>query len=708
MSIPELASTEWAARLSARFFRREYGGVYVLFYVDRPSLAELADAGEEEAVGSLVASLVPQLRRREPKRLFEPLLKQTVRWKVAGGAGPPPCLPALGLAVLAATEMRREGGRSSTNYHAWFLELMQLSLPDLEGDSLWHAYADAYPQLWENLRWWLDECHGGELGLSTISEDPRNTKLGFADSQTIFMSSDREKLSQFFEWIRLRPGAEMPSEELLQYFRIWAARRGDLSPGAELMVLEEGPAQLQLGQLIAEAASRWEGGVRDDQGRLEGRISLTLTRPPGVSLGLAAPCPPGFPRVLEPEGLDRPLRLEAEGFELPLADDEQRWYGSLDLPVTDRALGDGLRLESGGYALRLPPYWFHVFHMSPELGCWASVEQLRPSQPAWILVLGSRLDDVRQLLGRRARQDWRVVEREGIAPKGWALIRDVIIDPGETAEDEELRRLVPRASNRLVLGGGLPLPRGSQVYLSGGDPDVMLPPLSEDAPQLPIELDGAEISAEPGANLVSLVDLAPSEGSHVVRIGLIRRRYSTIRTLGSVLPRPETPVGHELRGSGGHLSPTSLDASSDPALPDDGARVLGSLVELGSSLAVESPRSPLVLPRGAQRRVLIAGRPGPIEEVGVPAEPLWMRIAGLQCQSFEHSPSIDAEWLVTEWRSTGPRVRRVEPTGTGGGNGARDGQRAWAEVVLACGLDCADPDDQEAWATLRALAAEIG
>lgn len=707
MSVPEVTSADWAERLAARFFRSEYAGTYVLFYVDRPQLAELADAAEDDAVRSLVASLVPHLRRREPRKLFAPLLSETVRWKLDGGEGAPPCLPALGLAVLAATEMRRDTDRSSTNYHAWFRELMQLCLPDLEADPLWHAYADAYPPMWENLRWWLDDLHSGTLGLSTIAEDSHNTKLGFADSQTIFMSSDREKLSQFFEWVGLAPGAGMPSEELLQYFRIWAARRDDLSPGAEVMVLEEGPEQLQLATLISEAASRWKGDLRDDQGRLEGHLSLTLTRPPRMSLGLAAPCPPGFPRELEVDHAGRPLRLEAEDFDHPLADDERRWYGSLELPVTDRMLRDGMRLQAGSYVLSLSPSEFHVFHMSPELGCWASVDQLRPSRAAWILVSREKLEEICELLTRRARPDWSVVRREGIAPPGWALIRDVTIDPSDAIEREELRRLAPRASNRLALDGGLPLPRGSQVYLSGGDPDVILSPLPDDVPSPPIELDGAEISVEPGASLVSLTRLSPPEGSHTVRIGSIRRAYSTIRTLGHVSPRPETSIGHELRSSNGQLSPTSLDASTAPALPDDGARVIGSLVEPGPTLAVERPPSPLILPRGAQRRLLLSGRPGPIEEVDVPAEPPWMRMAGLQCQSFEHFPGIDAEWLVTEGRLGGPRVRRVDLTPNRASDVSKEEARDWAQVVLAYESDCADTEDREAWAALREVATGI-
>jgi hypothetical protein len=346
--------------------------------------------------------------------------------------------------------------------------------------------------------------------------------------------------------------------------------------------------------------------------------------------------------------------------------------------------------------------------MSPELGCWASVEHLRPSQQAWILASDAALDQINRLLERRARPGWSVARQEGIAPSGWTLIRDVTIDPIAAVESEQLERLTPRLSNRLLLSGGLPLPRGSQVYLSGGDPDVMLPPHPEDMIPLQVDLDGSAIPIEPGAALVSLAGLAPPEGSHVVRIGPISRSYSTVRTLGKALPQPRMPVGHELQVRGGELSPCALDAGCDPALHADGVRVLGSLVEIGSDVAIERPRSPLVLPRAARRRLVLSERPGVFEEVDVPLEPPWMRRAGLQCQSFEHVTRIDAQWLVTEWGSKGLRVRKIDlEPGPASDVPEADLQR-WRQLVLACPLDSLDPDDLDAWTKLRERAEAAG
>jgi hypothetical protein len=703
VTVPSLTSGEWGERLAERFFRPEYAGTYVLFYVDRPLLAELAGVEEDEAASSLVAAVMPQLRLLQPRDLFGPLLKEAASWKVGGVHGPPPCLAALALAVLAASEMRREGGRSSTNYHAWFGDLMALGVPDLDRDLLWGAYADAYPTLWVYLQWWLDEHHRGTLGRSTIAEDEHNTKYGFADSQTIFLSSDREKLSRFFRWIRLNPGDDMPSEELLQYFRIWAGRRDNLSPGASRMLEEEQLEHLQLGRLIAEAAARWDGGVHDDEGRLEARLALTLTRPPRSRLGLAAPCPAGFPPQLELDHQGQAFALMVD-LDAQLAADEHLWYGALPLEVSKKTLGAGLRLEAEGRVLRFAPQSYYVLHMSRELGCWASAEQILPSTPAWILVADEQLDEVSELLERRARPGWRPIERDGIVPAGWSLIRDVVIDPVEGADREGLSRLLPRLSNRFALGGGLPLPRGSRVYLTEGDPDLMLPPMPEDAPPLAIELDRTPIALAPGASLLSLSALAPPEGNHLVQIGSVRRQYSTLRTLGSPTPLVEKQVGHELRMIDGCLQPTSLDATRDPQLTDTGARVIGSLVEVGASVGFEEADPQLILPRGALRRVLVSEQPGLLESVEVPEEPGWMRRAGLECQSFEHLPSIDAQWLITESRLGGLRVRRIEAVPASGPGLGEKRVAAWAQLVLACGQESVEPADCEDWERLQALA----
>jgi hypothetical protein len=700
MSTEEIGAARWATLLTEHFFGGEYAGTHVLFYVDRPVLAELAGRGEEEAAASLVTAILPQLRLRSHRELFGPLLALSTRWKIDGGEGPPPCLPALGLAVLAASEMRREAGRSGANYHAWFHDLISIGVPDIDAHDLWESYADAYPTLWRYLTWWLDERHVGELGLSTVAEGSRS-KLGFADSQTIFVSSDRDKLSQFLHWAGVVPGEEREEVDLLGHFRIWSANRDDLSPGASLMLAEGGGEQRQLGHLLAYAARRWKGEVRDDEGRAQARLALTLSRPPRPRLGLVAPAPPGFPAQLDLRIDGEEVRLEATDMDQPLAPDESHWYGALPVEVTEGVLGSGIRLEGEGRVLRLAPRSVYVLHMSRELGCWTSVEHIRPGEPAWLLTSARHLEEVRSILERVARPGWSPFEREGSVPAGWALLRDVVIDRAPDDVGPIATALRPRTSNLLELSGGLPMPRAHRVYLTGGDPDVILPAQEEGAPLLEVELDGESLDPGPGQVAIPLAPLTPPEGRHLVRVGPLERKYATVRSRGVVTPAVSRPIGHAIEAAGASgWGATSLDATSEPELPPDGVRILGATVEHGADAAVEEERRRLILPRGALRRILLSEEPGVMEVVEVPEEPPWMREAGLACQCFEHAPAIDAAWLVTDWRMRGTAVRRLDHI-PGAPSTPEADLLGWSEVVLGAPLEAAAEEERRDWGLMR-------
>jgi hypothetical protein len=193
----------------------------------------------------------------------------------------------------------------------------------------------------------------------------------------------------------------------------------------------------------------------------------------------------------------------------------------------------------------------------------------------------------------------------------------------------------------------------------------------------------------------------PPEGRHLVRVGPLARKYSTIRSRGVVTPAVSRPIGHAIEAAGASgWAATSLDATSEPELPPDGVRVLGAKVEHGAGTTVHDEQRPLILPRGAQRRVLLSEEPGVMEVVEVPEEPPWMREAGLACQCFEHAPVIDAAWLVTDWRMRGTTVRRVDHLDGSRSTPERD-LLAWSEVVLGAPLEAAAEEERGRWALVR-------
>ena len=699
---PGISYDQWTSLLAEHFFRPEYAGVHVMFFVDDACLAELANRDADAAARSLAEGVVSTLDRRRPEHLFAPFVRRTRRWKESGGDGPPPGLPMLAAAVLAATRMRRTGATAAHNYYVWLLGLLRDAGLYATEQVILDGYAETMPVLWRSLEWWLDERHHGALGRSTIVEHRRWHYIGYADSQTLFTSSDREKLSQFFGWIGLRPRERIDERELLQMFRLWASRRDDLNLGTQAM-LEDAAYPAQLVALLRQAAASWEGVVRDDEGRKEALIAITLHPAPPVRLGLAAPRPPGFPATLEVSpapGRLLTLSVDDEGFE----SNEQQWYDGLLLEPSASILESGLRLVSGEHVLRLPPREYHILHKSRELGCWASESNLQPGETAWLLVRLRALPEVTSFLDEHARAGWVPLKREGVAPPRWQLIRGVIVDRAPNNVSGTLARLAPRTSNRATLSGGLPLPRGTDVYLSGGEPDVVLPPREDFDPLPVVTVDGAEVPVRVAASAVRLKDLELREGTHRLVVDSAPRTISTVETLGVVAPHVELMVAHALRRQGDELRPTSLGARHGTEA-SSGELIIAGAAVLGDDSPVRRDR-PLVLPIGASRIALLGARPGELETPPIPAEPRWMVDARLEYRVFEHVAAFDVVWLITNSRFRGVRVRLVaalEP----GRSCDRGDVAAWSRELLECGADPNGEVAQGLWQRYRTLAGEL-
>ena len=466
----------------------------------------------------------------------------------------------------------------------------------------------------------------------------------------------------------------------------------------------------QLAALIHTAADGWEGAVRDEEGRCEGILAIALTpRLPQPTLRLAAPREPGFPAALVvrlPIGREIELEIDEE-----TADEHERqWYDGLDLELTPNMLEMGLKLVSGRHVLRLPCYQLHILHKSRELGCWASRETVLPGEPAWLLVRNRSLARVTEFLGDHAHEGWGVIERPGAAPRGWTLVRDVIIDAAPSTTADDLRRLVPRTTNRLMLRGGLRLPHGTDVYLTGGEPDVALPPVEESQEEVRMVIDDVALPMQRESVVVSLAGRDLREGHHRVEIEGIARVFSTVRTLGHTAPTPIPAVGHSIGVDKSRLRPASLDARVQEGGDEreDEILVTGATVRcVEGVLGVTRP--PLVLPVKALRRTLLGAGAGEIEEPLAPERPAWMAQYGLQYRVFEHTPRFTVVWviIVSEWR--GAEIRSVdstrEPEGTTPG-ATEERVLAWCEAIRSVEASV-DPASEGQWQRYAAFAEDL-
>jgi hypothetical protein len=663
---PPTTHDEWAAALCAWFFRPEHAHSHVLYLVDDVALEEIYAGNSGAGLQSLVAAIRPKLRWRAPRQLFANIESTTRTWRRAGGDGPPPCLPLLAITVLAASRMARSSDRSGHNYYLPFIELLDLEVDEAD---LITAYGESIPDLWTMLQWWLDEKHSGQLGFSTIVSDSHFTRIGYADSQTLFHSSDSDKLTRFLKWLGLPPGEPVADDELLTYFRLWAAvTKADLTTGAQAM-LDEDERPRQLMDILRRTAAAWHGVARDERGRSEAAILLTLRTFPRPSLGLVAERPPGFPTVLHAHHDDHAVELVSDD-----ADELASGWYRIPFALTAAALKSGITIASKGRVLRLAPAQLHVLRKDPGLGSWASTDRLRPGEQAWLLVRNDIADRVEAFLRTHARPAssatarWSWVDRQGLSPPGWRLVRDVIIDDAPAPAGEGLEALRPRHQIRLSVRGGLPLPLGSNVYLTEGEPDLWLPE-GGDLALLDVTVDG--LPQTTAGDLLHLCQLELDEGAHELHVGPISRAFSTQRTTGDAIPAVSKQLGHVVTRDEHATTPLTLDATTVSAAPDAvvivGATILEPSATTATDDAATTTQRPLVLPVAAKACILLGATPGQITWVpAAPAKPTWMEIADLQYRVFEVTPSFPVVWVLTERRlapTQTARLRSAQPPG---------------------------------------------
>ncbi len=687
---------EWTEQLFNHFFGPDLDGLPVMFFVDDEAVATIYGGSRADAVTSLVTAVHERLQMRKPSRLFRDIEIETRQWRDDGGEGPPPSLPVLALSVLAATRMGRRRDRASTNYYKPFCELLSL---EVDQQRIEESYRDAMPYMWHSLQWLLDDKHRGRLGFSTIVEDSFFTYIGYADSQTLFSSSDGDKLTQFFRWIGLEPGEQIDQGELMTYFRAWASRRDDLSEGAEHMLATD-EYGAQLARIIKTSADRWHGGVRN-QGRREAEIVITLELFPRRRLALAAERPEDFPAELNCHGPTSDL--------VALSSSHDGWYDELPLPASSAVLSAGLLLTSSERRLRFQPHSIHVLEKNAELGRWASVSQISPGEPAWLLVQANMIPTISTYLEQNARPGWNHVQRANIAPPGWSLVGEVTVDAADESDAPQgLARIIPRVKNRFSFKGGLPLPRGSATYLTGGEPDLWLPP-SPAAGSVEVEIDSDQIVLAPSTTHVRIAGRDLHEGSHLASIAGVARAFATIRTLGHTSPHADKTIAHSVkRGDMGFESVHAGPRIVDDGLPRSEIRIFGPFIE-GTDDDIEADLvAPLILPTRAKYRVVLGARPGEIAHVPAPKRPPWMNRADLEFQVFEYMPLFPAVWIITTWNlepKTRVRLKQaLQPGQTPDGASPSDIE-AWSAALIE--TPGPDNDTSGLWSSFSARAAEL-
>ncbi len=613
-------------------------------------VAELAQSGSpSDAIQSLTTAVSRRLDLKA-SNVFSHVDQDFHEWKMRGSRGAPPSLPLLALAVLAATRMAREEGISSANYYLRFRRLL-----NIDGKGEPRGYSESVPFFWEQLRGWLNVANDGQLGVSTVTGNQHLTNIGFALSQALFRTADRQRLTHFFQWIDLQPGDDISAGELLALFRSWAPRRSSIHGGVLRMADSDKFAE-QLASILQTEARHWDGALRDESGRRLGRILIVAQLFPKPKLSFFAQCPPGFP--------DHATFASKTGLRVSVSRQAEGWYGELAIAPGHMAdlLQKGLKLESDGFALEYKADRVVPLSENTEISGWASTRQVYPGEPHWILARSDSSAAVALYLQRYAEDGWRLYERRESFPAGWNLFRDVLIDKVPTDVPAELARIAPTVRERPAFFGGLPLSKYPATYLWLGEPDLWIPPSF--APEARTVTIDDRVLDRPATGQVALRELGLQAGAHRVQVGPSTRQFGTIRTLRDPKALNKATLGYTLVRDGNRLvtatvNPSALvDRDNDPEV-----HLIGASITRGNVDAISKSYPPLLFPKGAEEYILIGAKPGDLKRVSEPPPPAWVAVLPLYSKVFEVLPEFETVWLLIRWRTAPPEVRLVAGKG---------------------------------------------
>ncbi|MET9606628.1 hypothetical protein ABZZ17_16360 [Streptomyces sp. NPDC006512] len=499
----------WQARLAGEFFGEHRRDTPVLFFIDKAELLTLRGEDEVEELGTAVSSALAW--HGNP---YTPVVDRCQSWRRGKREEPPPCLPLLAAAVLAAANMQRtEGVAGAPAYYARLAEVLQ---PPWGGGQhrkpLENHYAAVVDQ-WGYLDEWLRE-QAGARGLSTIKENPTYRKIGYAQSQALVRAADHAALIRFFMGSGLSPSQPVNGARLLEKLKGWSVinPRG-LSQGLREALHSSAESHL-LEPLLATLLESWDGTAA--QGRLDGTLLQVPLRV-----------------VLEEDFIGWEVRWHADAVHGVNRDSLQHQGGTLELasgagdqaytlsgamPGVAEALQHGftargakttVRIDRGRDVLAL--------HEDPVAGGWTQTDVVTVFEPYIFLFTHSGRSGLQRLLVDTGHQ-WN---RPEVAPlQGWQATPEL-----QFTDESALAAALSRSgiqNIRHIPGRRMSLRNGLRVqqewshrslFLLGGEPDVMVPQEFREPGR--VTLDGQPL-AVPADGLVVLRGTGLAPGRHVL------------------------------------------------------------------------------------------------------------------------------------------------------------------------------------------------
>ncbi|MFJ6772818.1 hypothetical protein ACIQOV_17965 [Kitasatospora sp. NPDC091257] len=640
----------WQARLAEAFFSEHRKDTPVLFFISDNELRELQDGAEVQGLSTAVSSVLAW--HEDP---YRPVSDRCRVWRRGKREDPPPCLPLLAAAVLAAARMQRtEAGPGAPAYYARLAEVLRPYWGGERHRKRLESNYEAVVGQWVCLDEWLRE-QGGARGLSTIRKNAAFRKIGYAQSQALVRASDHAALRRFFRSENLSPGQEVQGGRLLEKLRMWnSVNPGGLSQRLRQALHSRVEDQL-LEPLLVTLFEGWDGSTALGHGG----SSL-----PQVRLRV----------VLEDEFTGWEARWHAEavsGVEhdslrhpagtLEVALEDQVYELSGAIPDLAQALQHGF-FARGAVAEACVEGGRNVLALREDsvAGGWMETDVLTALEPCVFLFNPSGQGPLQSLLAGAGHQ-WR--RPESVPVPGWQVTPELRFDDEQALaaalSQSAVGSVRHQPQRRLSLRNGLLVERGwrhRSLFLLGGEPDAMVPEAYR-GPGL-VTLDGQPLAVPPdGLTALRGKGLAP--GRHVLAAGGTATDFY-------LTPPPEPLVG----------VPDGLVPGTPPgtvAVPLDGD--VRFLTAKGHFLAARRPQEPVWW---TERAPALCG--GGTARIPVPP---------------------DAVWLVACSGGSDPAVTLLQPREPDFGSLSRAAKDFWRGLVL---LDLAGAAHSPLWKRYREAA----
>ena len=668
---------EWNAAIGDWYFGTRSAGRPVYLSLDEEVIVEMAREQGWDLVDP-VADFEAALRvyvSPHGSRPFRIWAEAGDRWrkKPLESLGHPPFLAFLGATVLAAT--RESPGKLRKQGRPAYYDPLR-TLFNLGGEGTIPGYYPDVPNMWRWLNEWLTAT-GGEHGLPTAyAPKTHDQHIGFSLSQAVLLSSDRARLTDFFDAIGADPRSEVASAELLARLRRWVAGPGRATARMRKALDDPNFSDI-LGDILATELLYWDGTILDKRGLRVARV-LPHIDAYRARLDSVAFIPAGIG--------ERTVRLDNGEIEVPAG---PRF---IHFPAPCRlSLVDADSWVTGDLRFREDVDPVMVFRPDDDVGGWVPVRRAQYGESHYVLVHDSAHVEVASFFRQHVPGDVKEVTKVQL-PGGWHLYRDVVLTTSSVLVAPPLRPLLPRSDQMPELVGGLCVDGHRSMYLADAAPDVLVPGFEH---ELNVALDGVVIAAVQGTgDLICLADRCLSLGVHHVQVGSTSLRFTLV---ASRVDWPqEAHIAHNLhRSDSGYAEDRTLGPPLDGAdVSVSGAAVLSAVRDP----ALE-PDPPMMV-RVTAGRYLALGPRGFSAEVRV-EQPDWARRRGLLFNAFElvaieRQVPFPVVWVVRRFKDRAEVLHVAKLAEKLTASPDPDAWKLAVEELLSSPLSIAD-DLREAW-----------